>query len=116
MYVVSRNLVVLKPTTQFLRWLKNLPDPTDELTLDELHQDCTALLIPEVSNQVEARLYIEHIYLHLFEMELESWCRDASLWPQQRDLQTFREWIHLEVHSEVVDLLPDDLEKEDFEW
>ena len=114
MYAVNRDLVVLKPTEQFLQWLNSLPDPADDLTLDKLHQDCTALLIPEVSNHIAAQLYIERIYLHLFEMELESWCRDESLWPHQRDLQPFRAWNDLEVHSEVLDLLPDDLEKEGF--
>jgi hypothetical protein len=109
---VNRNVAVIKPKQPFLLWLKGLPGEDLGISLKEMSQDCTVILIPEFTSEKEARIYTEAIYEELFEMELTSWCRDESLWPKDRCIQMFREWFEIEIHSEVFDTLDEEIEKE----
>ncbi len=109
---VNRNVAVIKPKQPFLLWLKGLPGKDRGISLKEISQDCTVILIPEFASEKEARIYIEAIHEELFEMELIGWCRDESLWPKERSIQMFREWLATEIHSEVFDTLEEEIEKE----
>jgi hypothetical protein len=92
-------------------WFKGLPGEDMDVSLKEMSQDCTVILIPEFDSEKEARHYIEAIYEELFEIELASWCRDESLWPHKTSLQMFRDWFDIEIHSEVFDALEEEIEK-----
>ncbi len=40
-------------------------------------------------------------------------CGSAFLLPETRDLQTFREWFRIDIHSVVDDVADDDIEGEE---
>lgn len=109
MYVIDRNVAVIKPTQAFLEWLNKLPENDVQLALDNLRADCTVLLIPEFEEPEEAVSYIDDMYEQIFEAELGSWCSDQALWPRDRNLKTFWEWFEVEVHTMVVDTLDEDV-------
>lgn len=73
MYIIDRNLAVIKPKQPFLDWLRGVPGNEVELTLDQLRIDCTALLIPEFEEPEDAVSFIDEIGAELFEAELGSW-------------------------------------------
>ena len=99
MRLVNRGVLIIKPKQPFLDWADRLPDPTP-VTLAQLREDCTAILIPDVD---DAEAYLRRIYRSIFEMELDGWHRDESFWPQKRDYRTFRAWFDVEWHSMVWD-------------
>jgi hypothetical protein len=107
-YVIDRNLAVIKPKQPFLDWLRGVPGNEVELTLDQLCIDCTALLIPEFEEPEDAVSFIDEVGVELFEAELGSWVDDSELWPRDRSLQAFWTWFDVEIHSTVVDLVDEE--------
>lgn len=112
MYIIDRNLAVIKPKQPFLDWLRGVPGNDVELTLDQLRIDCTALLIPEFEEPEDAVSFIDEIGAELFEAELGSWIDDAKLWPKDRSLAAFWTWFDVEIHSTVVDLVDEEVPAE----
>jgi len=111
-YVIDRNLAVIKPKQPFLDWLRGVPGNEVELTLDQLRIDCTALLVPEFEEPEDAVSFIDEIGVELFEAELGSWVDDTKLWPKDRSLQAFWTWFDVEIHSTVVDLVDEEVPAE----
>ena len=50
----------------------------------------------------------------LFDGLLFDWLTDDAMWPQNRTVKMFREWIDIEVHSMVWDLADEMLQVEDW--
>jgi hypothetical protein len=111
---INRNVVIVKPKEPFLAWLQSLSSPPENLTLDELRRDSLCLLIPESHSEGAATGLISKHYKKLFEDELMAWHTVKRQWPKKRTLAMFREWFELEFHSEVVDLVDEPIEKEDY--
>jgi hypothetical protein len=104
---INRSLVVLKPQQPFLDWARTLDEKDKDLTLEELTEDSTAYLIPELWEDPDQQLLLESHYDVLFEEELALWGADEATWPQQRDLKMFLDWFKVEFHSLVLDLCDD---------
>lgn len=91
---VNRCVVILKAKQTFLGWLKQLPEPVPAvMILQEIHDDHTALLIPNFEDNDSARRFIYKNYVMLFDQEFESWWTDDKDWPQKRTLAVFKEWL-----------------------
>ncbi len=103
MVAINRVVTVIKPRQPYLDWAKHLPDPAEDLTLDELRTDCTAILIPDFDTPAESEAFIAGLAVDLFEMELGAWDRDPETWPDDRGHEAFREWFDVEIHSIVLD-------------
>lgn len=115
MHSINRNVVVIKAQQPFLEWINQQPDLdlSSPVSLEELHQDCTALLVPDLFGPDEVLDYLTSFKLELFEMELESWHRDPETWPQNRTPQMFDTWFALEIHSMVWDTVNEAIVKEE---
>jgi hypothetical protein len=70
-------------------------------------------LLPEGVEEEDLLEWIEDNYATLFESQLSAWTEDESAWPERRDLQTFREWFRVDLHSVVVDVSGDEIEGEE---
>jgi hypothetical protein len=114
MDAINRAVAIIKPKQPYLDWANSLPDPSENLTLEELRTDCTALLIPEFAHKDDEEAFLKEIYAAIFEMELDAWYRDDTLWPRKRDYQTFRDWFDVEIHSTVIDVLEEEITREAF--
>ena len=112
MDVINRAVAVIKPRQPYLDWAKSIPGPADDVTLDEVRTNCTAILIPDFDDPAEAEEFIATIADDLFEMELDSWDRDPRTWPVNRSHAIFQEWFGVEIHSIVLDASDDDLIRE----
>ncbi|MDK2123328.1 hypothetical protein [Parachitinimonas caeni] len=110
MYFVDRSIAVIKPKQPFLDWLNGVPENDIKLSLADIRNDCTVLMIPEVNEQEDGISYIDDIADKLFEMELASWYEDESVWPQKRTLKLFWEWFDVEIHSMLVDTLDSEIQ------
>jgi len=100
---VNRSLIVVKPKQLFLDWIKSV-EPQDDITLDSLHDDASAYLIPEWLDFDDRPQIVSWCSEYVFEIELWSWYTDETLWPKTRDSETFSSWFEVEFHSLVLDL------------
>ncbi|HEX6044792.1 MAG TPA: hypothetical protein VFZ22_09920 [Pyrinomonadaceae bacterium] len=101
---IDRSLIILKPKQPFLNWIRTLDDEDNDLTLEELAEDSTAYLIPELWEDSDQQELLESHYDVLFEEQLGGWWTDEAAWPKKRDLTMFLDWFDVEFHSLVFDL------------
>ncbi len=106
---VNRGVIVLRPKKLFLDWVNFTDVEGVVLTLDQISQDCTAYLTPEIEDDDELREFLGENYKLLFEQELAEWIRDEAQWPAKRGLSTFLEWFDVEFHSTVFDVAEGEL-------
>ena len=99
--MINRGVLIVRPKQPFLDWAAGLDDSG---VLPDVEGEQTVYLIPEFDTPRDANSIIEQVYLEVFENELYGWHTDESEWPVNRDLQTFREWFVIELHSVVEDL------------
>jgi hypothetical protein len=100
---INRYVAILKPRQPYVDWINQLPDTEEKLSIEDLQDDCTAILIPEFDRPEEAKAFISAMAESLFEEELRGWCTDESQWPKGRTNRMFWKWFDVEVHSEVMD-------------
>jgi hypothetical protein len=93
----------LNPKQPFLDWIRTLNDEDSDLTLEQLTDDSTAYLIPELWQDSDQQELLKSYYDVLFEEQLVGWWTDEADWPK-RDLKTFLDWFEVEFHSLVFDL------------
>jgi hypothetical protein len=115
MRVVNRTAISLIGAAPFVEWmLGNDADANKgQLTVARAHPYGTVVLLPEFELEEDIQEWIEENFTWLFELQLESWTDDESVWPADRDLKMFREWLRVEIHSVVVDAGDDDIEGEE---
>src|SRR4030095_8614002 len=104
---INRSLIIVKPKQPFLDWLRSI-DPEDKnLQPEEINDDATASLIPEIETADQQDQIIDWCAEFVFEQELWSWYTDEDMWPVGRDVKMFREWFAIEFHSLVDDVVGD---------
>ena len=99
---VNRCAVVLEPTSAYLEWAKSCPEGDEGLTLDEVREEGTVYLIPEVDAEPET--WLKRNYKAMFEHELESWCTDDAFWPEDRSFKAFKGFFDIRFCSMVLDM------------
>ena len=75
--------------------------------------ECSAYLIRDVDNEIQARKEIEKFWRNIFEYELWGWCTNEEWWPKPITKKMFWEWFDAEFHSEIIDLADRKIEKEE---
>jgi len=111
MELADRGVAVIKPKQPMVDWV-NATIPLDgPLTLEELQQDCTAILVPDLDSREAVLDYLEPFKSAFFEMELDGWQRDRSAWPEETTNKMFDAWFDVEVHSMVWDFVVEELER-----
>lgn len=113
MQSINRTAVVIKAKQPFVDWLNSIPGETTDNTIETVSSENSTFLIPEFFGPVESLDYIKKIYSDIFEYELIAWYTDEELWPRKRNWEMFQEWFSIKINSEVIDLVDDDIEKEE---
>lgn len=113
MYTIDRSVAIIRPKQPFIDWANRLPDAEEQVSIEDLRDDCTAVLIAECNDAQERKKLINEMALELFESELFSWCTDENWWPQNRTSEMFWDWFDVELHTVVIDPYEDPIEKED---
>lgn len=111
---INRSVVVVKPKQPFLDWTQSLPDPLENLTLEQLHNDCHAYLFPHWDTPEDREELLAEVVDFLFDLELFGWHRDEREFPPNRTLAMFHEWFDVEFHSVVVDLVEGEIVEEEY--
>lgn len=87
-FTINRHLIILMPKQPVLDWIKRVdPNPPD-ITLEELHLEQNAFLVPDVlDGQQDAEKWVQRRWQMFFEGFLEEWYTVESWWPQGWRLQ-----------------------------
>ncbi len=105
MKMLNRSAISVKLQPAFVDWINNLADTAeDQVTLEEVNQESTTYLIPELESEEDLDAFLEERYLDILENELFSWEEDESLWPEDIDRDVFDEFVRIEPAFMVFDL------------
>ena len=113
MQCINRTAVVIKLKQPFVNWLNSISGQSSDNALELASPENLTFLIPEFFGPDESLSYIRKRYSQIFEYELIGWCKDEQLWPANRNWKMFQEWFSVEINSEVLDLVDEDIEKEE---
>lgn len=114
--MLNRIALEVRLKEAFLNWLNSVGDDQNEkFTLDEINEENTVYLIDaEYAESPEGvQVWLEENFEYLFEMELESWCQDDTLWPEELDFELFQAYFEVVVNSAVYDLGIEPLEDDE---
>lgn len=116
--MVNRAAIILKYTQKAVNWI-NDADPVEEnpgITIEKANDDRMIYLISEenADDPKETERWLKANYETLFEVELDSWYVDKTLWPKNRTYKLFKEWFQIECHTMIEDtvgtpIIDDDL-------
>jgi hypothetical protein len=105
--MINRAAVVLKCKKEAVKWINEV-DPIkggQELTLADVNSDRTVYLISDhdIDGSEDVEFWVNENYQALFEVELQSWYTDESLWPINRNLKLFKKWFTADFHTMIID-------------
>lgn len=101
---VARQLVILRPKTAYLEWLRRV-DPACQQSLKDLRSDAPAYLVPfEEGDPQSAHAFVKAHFGRFFSQELSLWVTNSSRWPADRTWELFRLWFDIEVTDMVLDV------------
>jgi len=108
---VNRYAVTLLPTEDYLRWTMECPDADPHTTLEDLRDDPTVYLVPEIEGDMDR--YLRRNYKRMLADELYAWCTDENYWPKDLSYRTFCKLFHVQLSSIVYDLASGPIDKDD---
>ncbi len=114
-FTLNRTVILMGPRQPFLDWLNDVDPDEQALTLDDLREDNEVFLIPQFSDDIDSTKWVEARWSSLFEHMLMGWIEDEEQWPQNRNLDMFRNWFDIEIHTMAWDLSDDPLYVEDWQ-
>ena len=114
MRVLNRTAVTIVGAKPYVDWTLQTDADANKGTLTVVRAKTygTAYLLPEFELEEDLQEWWEENATWLFEFQLAAWSEDESAWPARRDLETFRTWFRIDIHSVVVDVPDEDIEGE----
>ena len=111
MRVINRTAVTVLGVQPYIDWTlsRDASFAKGKLMVARTRPYGSAFLLPEVELEEELREWVEENYQWIFELQLAEWTEDESAWPQGRDLEMFRQWFRIELHSTVVDVVDEEI-------
>jgi hypothetical protein len=105
---LNRCAVTVRPRQPMLDWLRPFAIAAEQ---QSVLQECSLYLIPCYEQDVEAWQRLRDVSAHIFQSELELWCRDPGRWPQDRSHGVFLAWFSVCFHPLVDDLASEPLHR-----
>ena len=104
MNTINRSVAIVKPKQAYIDWANSFQDEAENYTIEFFRKDCNVYLLNEAEEIGDEAKEINRVYRVIFEEELSSWIVDESVWPKERDFDTFLDWFDVETHSIIIDL------------
>ena len=112
MKTVNRSAFVVRFKEPYVQWAAGL-DSADSAIAEDLRKYASVYLVPEDPRGEEETASLADYFGTIFELELEAWCVDETMWPSVRDMDTFEEWFEVTGESVVIDLATSKLRSEE---
>jgi hypothetical protein len=100
--------VVMKPREGIKNWLKKIamhhnvfPVVVTQANTEDLQVDNPVFLIPTVEKAQSFVSFFDKYGAEMFEIALAGWCKDESLWPEDRSYNNFVTMFSIELHGLV---------------
>lgn len=106
---INRSLITIELKQPYVDWINSLREE-EELkkeifyTTENINDELTSYLIPEVLDPQDLEFYLEHAWILLFELQLSGWSLDEKQWPKKRTKKMFNEWFEIKCGTLVIDL------------
>ncbi|WP_114417313.1 hypothetical protein [Marinospirillum perlucidum] len=105
MKMLNRSAISVKLRQPFVDWINSIDGGEEEMTLEEVNQEATIYLVPELEDDEESlEALLEERYLDILENELFSWEEDENNWPEELDRNLFDDFIRIELAFMAFDL------------
>jgi len=112
---VNRTAVSIVGDEPYIEWTRSRDADFNrgQLTVARTRPFGAVFLLPEGDDDISLQEWVEDNFAFIFEVQLSQWTSDESSWPPGRDLQMFKAWFRIDLHSVVVDGADDDIEGEE---
>ena len=110
-WFLNRGLVLLRPKQLFVDWVRD-SDPGTPVSEEVAWKAIEAFLIPQFDRTPDSHTWTHDNFELMFEIALDSWFTDPSLWPEPRDWETFNRWFNVELVDMAWDLVDEPLTSE----
>lgn len=104
MKMLNRSAITVKLSQDFVDWINNLDDDSETLTLQDVNEEATVYLIPEIEDEEQLNEMVQEFYLNILENELKSWEEDESQWPAELSIELFERFLTIDPAVMVFDL------------
>ena len=104
--------VVIRPKQPCLDWVNTIPR-SESYTMEDISEENTVYLIPNYDKKGDEDEFIKQHYSKIFDFELQGWKGRGTVFPENRTYEMFLEWFHIEVNSEIFDLVSQEIEREE---
>ena len=113
MKAINRSVFVVRVREPYVSWASSIDDVATEHAR-RLHDYVSVYLAPEDPTGRHETPPLEDFFTKIFDHQLESWCADDSLWPEDRSYSIFREWFEVTGQSMVWDIGTEPFRFEDY--
>ena len=114
MYIINKAVALVKLKQPFVDWVNSIEKQYGKLIVEKINKESHVYLIPEYDTQLELEQITQDLYREIFEIEVQSFCRDESFWPKIRNYKNFLDWFDIQAHSMVFDPYDDEILKEEY--
>ncbi len=104
MKMLNRSAITVKLTQDFVDWINGLEDDSEQLTLQDVNEEATVYMIPEIEDEAQLNEMVQEHYLNILENELKSWEEDESQWPEKLSVALFERFLQIDPSVMVFDL------------
>lgn len=112
MYAINRSAVVVKLRQPYRGWARPSAGALDP-AFGGAAGFGSVYLFPEFEDQEQGEALLREAYGAIFESQLLAWGLDESVWPKERDWQTFHEWFEVELHGDVYEMVDEEVVNDD---
>jgi len=111
MFAINRVAVVVEPNEPYYAWARQLDEGEPSID-DMVPEDLCSVYLIEWAEAPEPVL--RHRFDYIFEEKLNAWHRVPADWPQRRTYKMFRQWFHVRLVDQVLDLEVGPIVQDDF--
>lgn len=106
METINRTAVTITFKEKFMDWLNQLPDRGDLVfTMDMLNESKPIYLIPNHEDDDKDQRWFNRRKVEFLEEAFESYCTEPKWWPEIRSAKTFDQYLSVEFHCMVWDVV-----------
>jgi hypothetical protein len=114
MRAINRSALVVRPREPYVAWAASLDSKASEQAAAICPTQVSVYLVPHDPKEEQECAPIRGFFKRIFEQELENWCTDPDLWPQDRSFKAFNTWFDVQPESLVWDIVDEPLLQEDW--
>lgn len=103
-HTIDRTVVILRKKQPYIDWIRRLPDPDLETTLEEINREPSTYLIPSCEDNIGLLAHLCSVCHEIFAVEMSGWWTDEQDWEKDLSFENFNCWFDYEISTLPIDL------------